>query len=118
MSESSKRKTMCANCGKDIILSDQLLTNGCPYCGSFKFKTARISSDEEERKQEVEFFMEKDLEGSNIKEGIEAIRLTKEGIFEIDIGKLLTEQTKEQPLILRNKDGSYRVKFQKKETYK
>ena len=118
MSKSLKRKTMCANCGKNIILSDQLLTNGCPYCGSFKFKTTRISSDEEEREQEVEFFMEKDLEDSNIKEGIEAIRLTKEGIFEIDIGKLLTAQTKEQPLILRNKDGSYRVKFQKKETNK
>ena len=41
MAEPHKKITICALCEKEIELNTQILINGCPFCGSFKFKTYR-----------------------------------------------------------------------------
>ncbi|MHA2357199.1 MAG: OapC/ArvC family zinc-ribbon domain-containing protein [Candidatus Heimdallarchaeaceae archaeon] len=114
MSKPIKKKTVCALCNKELNLSTQILLEGCPYCGSFKFKTFRELSNVEEKEQELDLIVEKEIEESDIEEGVEAIRLTSEGVFEVDIGKLLTDSDEDQPIISRDKDGSYYIKIQQK----
>ncbi|MCG3216717.1 MAG: hypothetical protein KAS63_08345 [Candidatus Heimdallarchaeota archaeon] len=112
MSNSKEKRTICALCEKDLNLSSQILLNGCPYCGSFKFKTFRDLSDEEEKEQELELIVEKEIEDTDIQEGLESIRLTSDGVFEVDVNKLLSDSKEEKPIVSRNKDGSYYIKFQ------
>ena len=115
MSEPSKRKTICANCEKDITLSSDILLNGCPDCGSFKFKTFKEGNIKFQDEKELNLIVEKEVENTDIQEGLESVRLTSEGVFEVDLEKLLTESGKEKPIISRNKDGSYFIKFTTKE---
>jgi len=110
----TKKKTKCAVCDRELTLSTQIIVNGCPFCGSFKFKTFRESTEDEERKQELELIVEKEIDETEIQEGVEAIRLTSDGVFEVDIDKLLSETKDDQPIIGRNKDGSYYIKLQSK----
>lgn len=115
MPEPSKRKTICAICEKDIILSRDILLNGCPNCRSFKFKTFKEGIIKFQDEKELDIIVEKEVDSTDIQEGLESIRLTSEGIFEVDIEKLLTESGKEKPIISRDKDGSYFIKFATKE---
>lgn len=115
MSEPSKRKTICAICEKDISLSRGILLNGCPNCGSFKFKTFKEGNIKFQDEKELDLIVEKEVEKTDIQEGLESIRLTSEGVFEVDIEKLLTESGEEEPIVSRDKDGSYFIKFTKKE---
>ena len=115
MSEPSKRKTICAICEKDITLSSDLLLNGCPNCGSFKFKTFKEGSIKFQDEKELDIIVEKEVDNTDIQEGLESVRLTSEGVFEVDLEKLLTESGKEKPIISRDKDGSYFIKFITKE---
>ena len=114
MSDATKKKTKCAVCDKELALSTQIIINGCPYCGSFKFKTYRESSEDDEKKQELELIVEKEIGETDIKEGVEAIRLTSNGVFEVDVDKLLSESKDDQPIVGRNKDGSYYIKLRSK----
>jgi predicted nucleic acid-binding Zn-ribbon protein len=114
MAENIKKKTTCAICERELELSTQIIVNGCPYCGSFKFKTFREKSENEQKEQELELIVEKEIGETDIKEGVEAIRLTSEGVFEVDIDKLLSESKEDQPIIGRNKDGSYYIRLQSK----
>jgi len=114
MTKPIKKKTVCALCNQELVLSTQILLEGCPHCGSFKFKTFRELSNVEEKVQELELIVEKEIEESEIQEGVESIRLTSEGVFEVDIGKLLTDSDEDQPIISRDKDGSYYIKIQQK----
>lgn len=115
MSEPSKRKTICAICEKDITLSSDILLNGCPNCGSFKFKTFKEGSIKFQDEKELDLIVEKEVEHTGIQEGLESVRLTSDGVFEVDLEKLLTESGEEKPIISRNKDGSYFIKFTTKE---
>ena len=115
MVEPSKKTTLCGLCGKEIELNTQILINGCPYCGSFKFKTIRQDANQDFKEKELELIVEKEISQTEIQEGVEAIRLTTDGVFEVDIEKLLTESDNQNPIIGRNKDGSYFIKFQKTE---
>ena len=81
MAENIRKKTTCAICERELTLSTQIIVNGCPYCGSFKFKTFRERSEDDEKKQELELIVEKEIDETDIKEGVEAIRLTSEGVF-------------------------------------
>ena len=114
MSEKIQRKTICAVCEKEIKLDSSILLNGCPYCGSFKFKTFKEGDIKNKDVKELELIVEKEIEQTDIQKGLEAIRLTSNGVFEVDIDKLLNEQDDSQPIISRNKDGSYYIKFQNK----
>ena len=111
MSEQPKKKTICAICERDIQLSSDILLNGCPNCGSFKFKTFKEGNVKFQDERELDLIVEKEVDNTDIQEGLESIRLTSEGVFEVDIEKLLTESGKEKPIISRNKDGSYYIKF-------
>lgn len=115
MSDINEKKTKCAVCDRELALSTQIIVNGCPYCGSFKFKTYRAQSEDEEKKQELELIVEREIGETDIQEGVEAIRLTSDGVFEVDIDKLLSESNEDQPIIGRNKDGSYYIKLQSKQ---
>jgi len=115
MSEPSKRKTICAICEKDITLSNDILLDGCPNCGSFKFKTFKEGNIKFQDEKELDIIVEREVENTDIQEGLESIRLTSEGVFEVDIEKLLTESGKEKTIISRDKDGSYFIKFTTKE---
>jgi len=106
-----KRKTVCGLCGKEIKLTKKVLVNGCPFCGSFKFKSIYEPTEEEEKLEEVEFTVSQELSTTSIEEGIEAIRITRDGVFEIDIEKLMSLQGG-LPLIMRNKDGAYFIKIE------
>ncbi|MBY8999711.1 MAG: hypothetical protein KGD64_02240 [Candidatus Heimdallarchaeota archaeon] len=111
MSEPSTKKTICAICEKDIILSSHILLNGCPNCGSFKFKTFKEGNIKHQEEKALELIVEKEVEKTDIQEGLESIRLTSNGVFEVDIEKLLSDSGDEKPIISRNKDGSYFIKF-------
>ena len=115
MSEPSKRKTICAICEKDIILSSDLLLKGCSNCGSFKFKTFKEGSIKFQDEKELDIIVEKEVDNTDIQEGLESVRLTSEGVFEVDLEKLLKESGKEKPIISRDKDGSYFIRFTTKE---
>jgi len=110
---SNNRKTICALCGKEIKLTEDVLLNGCPFCGSFKFRSVYIPSEEEEKIEKIDFTVKQELGKTTVKEGIEAIRLTDDGVFEIDIEKLM-EINEGYPLIMRNKDGSYYIKIEER----
>ena len=111
MSETTRKRTICANCEVDIQLSSKVLIEGCPNCGSFKFKTFREGSIKHEQERELDLIIEKEVEKTDIQEGLESIRLTSEGVFEVDLEKLLSDSESEKPIISRNKDGSYYIKF-------
>lgn len=114
MSEHIKKKTICAICEKELTLSTEIIVNGCPYCGSFKFKTFREPSGEDRIERELDLIIDKEIKDTDIQEGLEAIRLTKEGVFEVDVDKLITETNDDDPIIARNKDGSYYIRIQPK----
>ncbi|MCE7747554.1 MAG: hypothetical protein GPJ51_04110 [Candidatus Heimdallarchaeota archaeon] len=118
MSKPSNKITMCALCDKKLELNSQILLNGCPYCGSFKFKTYREMSTDQKKEEELELIVEKEIHQTDIKEGVEEIRLTSDGVFEVDIEKLLSDSDDNKPIISRNKDGSYYIKFQTEEEEK
>ena len=113
MEEPAKKITLCGLCGKEIELNTQILINGCPHCGSFKFKTIRQDANQEIREKELELIVEDELSQTEIQEGVESIRLTSDGVFEVDVEKLLSESDDQNPIVGRNKDGSYFIKFQK-----
>ncbi len=113
MVEPSEKTTICGLCEKELELNVQILINGCPFCGSFKFKTYRKNADSDLKEKELELIVVNEIEGTEIQDGVEAIRLTTNGVFEVDIDKLLAESDEESPIIGRNKDGSYFIKFQK-----
>ncbi len=115
MAEPQKKITICGLCEKEIELNTQILINGCPFCGSFKFKTYRQTDDSEIKEKELELIIEDEIEKTGITEGVESIRLTTNGVFEVDIEKLLSENDNQNPIISRDKDGSYFIKFQKSE---
>ena len=112
MSDPIKKKTICALCEKELVLSSKILLSGCPYCGSFKFKTYRDLSYDEKKEQELELIVDKEIMDTDIQEGLESIRLTSDGVFEVDVDKLLSDSDEEKPIVSRNKDGSYHIKFQ------
>ncbi len=111
--ETIKRKTVCANCNREIKLTQEILQSGCPFCGSFKFRTMRVLSEEEKKIEEIDILIEKEMEIDDITKDISSIRLKKDGTFEVDLEKLINEISDETPIITRDKDGSYHVKFQK-----
>lgn len=113
MAEPHKKITICALCEKEIELNTQILINGCPFCGSFKFKTYKQTDDSEIKEKELELIIEDEIEKTGITDGVESIRLTTDGVFEVDIEKLLSESDNQNPIISRDKDGSYFIKFQK-----
>ena len=113
MVEPSKKVTICGLCEKEIVLNASILINGCPYCGSFKFKTYKYDAELNLKEKELELVVENEITKSDIQNGVEAIRLTKDGVFEVDIEKLLAETDQQSPIIGRDKDGSYFIKFQK-----
>lgn len=115
MGEPVTKITLCGLCGKEIELKTQILINGCPHCGSFKFKTIRQDANQEIREKELELIVEDEITQTEIQEGVEAIRLTSDGVFEVDVEKLLSESNDQNPIVGRNKDGSYFIKFQKSE---
>ncbi|MHA1203178.1 MAG: hypothetical protein ACTSQ4_11755 [Candidatus Heimdallarchaeaceae archaeon] len=115
MEEPSKKITICGLCEKEIELNTQILINGCPFCGSFKFKTYRQEGDLDIKERELELIVENEIGKTEIQEGVEAIRLTSDGVFEVDVDKLLSENEDQNPIIGRDKDGSYFIKFQKTE---
>jgi predicted nucleic acid-binding Zn-ribbon protein len=115
MVEPSKKVTVCGLCDKEIELNTQILINGCPFCGSFKFRTFRKDNAFDVKERELEMIVEKEIDQTEIKEGVEAIRLTSDGVFEVDVDKLLSETDDQNPIIGRDKDGSYFIKFQKTE---
>ncbi len=115
MAKPSKKITICGLCEKEIELNTQILTKGCPYCGSFKFKTFRQTGDLDIKEKELELIIENEIGKTEIQEGVEAIRLTKDGVFEVDVEKLLSETDDQNPIIGRDKDGSYFIKFKKTE---
>ena len=113
MVEPSEKTTVCGLCERELELNSQILINGCPFCGSFKFKTYRKNANSNIKEKELELIVENEIEGTEIQDGVEAIRLTIDGVFEVDIDKLLADSDEESPIIGRNKDGSYFIKFQK-----
>ncbi len=115
MSNLSNKITICALCEEKLELNSQILLNGCPFCGSFKFKTYKEMSTDQKKEEELDLIVEKEIHQTDIKDGLESIRLTSEGVFEVDIEKLLTENGDTKPIISRNKDGSYYIKFQTEE---
>jgi len=115
MVEPSKKVTVCGLCGEEIELNTQILINGCPFCGSFKFRTFRKDENLDVEERELEMIVEKEIDQTKIQEGVETIRLTSDGVFEVDVEKLLAETDDQNPIIGRDKDGSYFIKFQKKE---
>ncbi len=112
MSNPAKKRTICALCEKELVLSSQILLSGCPHCKSFKFKTYRDLSYDEQKEQELELIVDKEITDTDIQEGLESIRLTSDGVFEVDVDKLLSDSEGEKPIVSRNKDGSYHIKFQ------
>lgn len=114
MSEQTKKKTICAICKKELALSTEIIVNGCPYCGSFKFKTFREPTGNERKEHELELIIDKEIKDTDIQEGLEAIRLTKDGVFEVDVDKLIAESNDDDPIIARNKDGSYYIRIEAK----
>ncbi|MHA1303506.1 MAG: OapC/ArvC family zinc-ribbon domain-containing protein [Candidatus Heimdallarchaeaceae archaeon] len=118
MERKVKTKTICDNCEKEVNISAELLQSGCPNCGSFKFRTIRLLSEEEKKKEEINFLVKKELQEHDVTEDISAIRLTQDGTFEVDLEQLLHDIEQGQPIISRNKDGSYHIKFIEKEKKK
>ena len=114
MNNHPKKITKCAICESELELTSNILLNGCPNCGSYKFKTFRALSNDEKKEEELELIVEKEISKTDIQEGLESIRLTSDGVFEIDIEKLLTETGEKKPIVSRNKDGSYFIKFETK----
>ncbi|MFW9853267.1 MAG: Zn-ribbon containing protein [Candidatus Thorarchaeota archaeon] len=114
MSKQTKKKTICAICENELTLSTEIIVNGCPYCGSFKFKTFREPTGNERKEQELELIIDKEIKNTDIQEGLEAIRLTKDGVFEVDVDKLIAESNDDDPIIARNKDGSYYIRIEPK----
>ena len=108
----SQKRTICALCNKELELNTEIIVKGCPFCGSFKFKTLRETSPSDEKQHELEMIIEKELKDVEIKESLEAIRLTEDGVFEVDVDKLLDKTESEQTIIATDKDGSYFIKFQ------
>lgn len=113
MASRRKTKTICAVCNKEIEPTNDLLTKGCPYCGAFKFKTIIEKTKEEEIESEISMVVEQDLTSSEITEELESIRVTKQGIIEVDIQKLFEQVQEEEPLILRSNDGKYTIRLEK-----
>lgn len=118
MMKNSHKKTICALCNQELELNTEIIVKGCPYCGSFKFKTIREMSPTDEKQHELELIIEKELKDVEIQESIEAIRLTDDGVFEVDVEKLLDKTESDQAIIGRDKDGSYFIKFQSEKKVK
>lgn len=109
----------CMNCGREYTEDDEELVEGCA-CGSNLFlyeqnaesdEPAQDDVDEDEVMQEIDDYLSsiKDNEpgagDANIRFDLQSIRVLEEGVYEIDLKKLLDEV----PLIVEVKDGNYHL---------
>ncbi|MCJ7428960.1 MAG: hypothetical protein MUP66_01070 [Candidatus Nanohaloarchaeota archaeon QJJ-5] len=110
----------CMNCGNEYTEDDEELVEGCE-CGSNLFlyekegssddDPAQEAVDEDAVMQEIDEYLEsiKDKEpgagDTNIRFDLQSIRVLEEGVYEIDLKKLLDEV----PLIVEVKDGNYHL---------
>lgn len=109
----------CMNCGREYTEDDEELVEGCA-CGSNLFlyeqdaasdEPAQEDVDEDEVMQEIDDYLDsiKDNEpgagDTNIRFDLQSIRVLEEGVYEIDLKKLLDEV----PLIVEVKDGNYHL---------
>ncbi|MCJ7450648.1 MAG: hypothetical protein MUP58_02810 [Candidatus Nanohaloarchaeota archaeon QJJ-9] len=107
----------CLNCGREYEKGDEELLEGCE-CGStlFIFEKKPGEKDEEKLKDTKETVMEEidnylssiknNEEGAgdtNIRFDLQSIRVLEEGVYEIDLKKLLDNV----PLIVEVKESSY-----------
>ena len=66
MSTPAKKRTICASCEQELTLSNQILLNGCPNCGSFKFKTYRDLSYDEQKEHELELIVDREIQDTDM----------------------------------------------------
>ncbi len=111
MNTEKDRVTTCAKCNSKLALSMEILSKGCPHCGSLKFKTSKVLSEKESNEKEIELLVEEEFSEEYTSNHIETVRLTKEGVFKVDLDKLLSESKTNDPLIALDKDGSFHIKF-------
>lgn len=102
------------NCGKEYGDDAEELVDGCS-CGSSLFLYQKEQEDDEpeveedEVMQEIDEFLqdvkddEKDPHDSKIRFDLQSIRVLEEGVYEIDLKKLLERE----PLIVEVKDSKY-----------
>lgn len=108
----------CMNCGAEYADDAEELVEGCD-CGSnlFLYKKDVDGRDMDELEEEKQSVMEeldkfiRDVKNkiggseSNVQFDLESIRVMEDGVYEIDVRKLLQEA----PLIVEIKDGAYKV---------
>lgn len=110
----------CMNCGREYTEEDEELVEGCK-CGSNLFLYEKDTTDdaeeqeetvdEDEVMQEIDDYLDSIKEhepgagDTNIRFDLQSIRVLEEGVYEIDLKKLLDEV----PLIVEVKDGNYHL---------
>jgi len=108
----------CVRCSRIIPSGSKEILDGCEECGSHFFFYIRDEQLEELKNQVIEIpekdkgKVEQDIremvgivdEESPVILDIESIRVTGEGKFELDIGKLFR---KDRPLIYKLEEGKY-----------
>lgn len=101
----------CMNCGKVYEDGSQELIDGCE-CGSNLFMYEPDEEITEDEKEEVKNEL-KDMNLTNQSDKVElefdidSIRVQSEGVYEINISRLLDEV----PLVVRKREGKYFIKL-------
>jgi predicted nucleic acid-binding Zn-ribbon protein len=89
---------ICAECGHELKEEDIL--NGCPECGSKKFKFVNQKQRKKEGKKE-ETSTKKSIDESSI----EQVKVEDRGVYEVNVSKLLDGGSD----IYSDKEGHYAI---------
>ncbi len=104
MDKGPKTHYQCARCKGLLQLSESLLINGCPSCGS---KTLRFTTLNKEESHPTNTVPEQDFE----KDSLDIIRLVQPGIYQINLSKLTGMRNTNEPLVLSAKRGIFKLSF-------
>lgn len=101
----------CMNCGEIYDDGSQELIDGCD-CGSNLFMYEPEEEISEDEKQEVkneleEMSLTSQSEKVELEFDIDSIRVQSEGVYEINISRLLDEI----PLVVRKREGKYYIQL-------
>jgi predicted nucleic acid-binding Zn-ribbon protein len=85
---------VCDNCGTELQEDD--LLNGCPHCGSKRFKFVNIKAIEEKKrreKEEKENPTPSEEELTIDEDSVETIKVQDKGIYEINLSRMSEGET-------------------------
>ncbi len=104
MDKGPKTHYQCTRCKGLLQLSESLLINGCPSCGS---KTLRFTTLNKEDAHPTNNVPDKGFETDSP----DIIRLVQPGIYQINLAKLTGMRNSNEPLVLSAKRGIFKLSF-------